>query len=742
MENFKKPVIFMIVGIIFFLAFLIVIGSFFVLTAKRDLYSEKVQFLTEVSIKNADIIENKVSNQLNTLEAIAAFAGNYYTFNIDDDLSLLSLDFGKNNFKKIGIISLDGEGKTIDGYKYDFFDFTCFNKALNGESNVSDRIIDKADGQEINIFTTPIYKNGTVAGVIFATQNTSVFTEFLEVNSFNDEGYSYIIKSNGTPVVNTLHKNSIGKYDNLFDEISKIKSNKKNLLKFIDDMKNNKDGAVSFIRDDIKKQIGYSKVGINDWYMITVVPSKVISKGSDRLITGMVVTVVLILISALILGATILRIFKRNNNNLKAIAYTDFITGCPNWNKFTIDCRTLLTQNPDKEYAMIIFDVDKFKIINDLYGRNIGNEVLIHIAYVLSLNTREEECFARASADNFNILMEYKTDVDIINRIKLITAQIANYISSYIIELSFGIFKIEDKMLGISKLSEKANFAKLVAKQKTEFKYVFYNENMRDIILKEKEIENYMEVALLNKEFEVYLQPKYRIKDEKVVGAEALIRWNWAGKGIIPPGEFIPIFEKNGFIKKIDLYMFEQVCLILNKWKSNNLSLENSISVNISRIHLSNKNLPEELLSIAKKHNVNANNMEIELTESAVFEDINKLIKIMKKLKNEGFILSIDDFGSGYSSLSTLKDLPADVLKLDKGFLEATTDDIRGKDIISSFIKMTKILGLHTVAEGVETVEQVNFLKSAGCDIAQGYYYSKPLPVKEFERLVFNLISE
>lgn len=259
----------------------------------------------------------------------------------------------------------------------------------------------------------------------------------------------------------------------------------------------------------------------------------------------------------------------------------------------------------------------------------------------------------------------------------------------------------------------------------------------------EEEIEKDMELALINQEFKVYLQPKYSLDTEQIVGAEALVRWIHSTKGIIPPDKFIPLFEKNGFIKQLDFYIFEEVCSVQKKWGENNIALEDiPISVNLSRIHMNESRLTLKLGEIIKQYGIEAKCLEIELTESAILDNIDSLIRIIEDIKKAGFAVSMDDFGSGYSSLNLLKDLLVDILKIDKEFLGEGGDDYRGKVILSNIIHMAKELKLITVAEGVETKEQVEFLKEVGCNIAQGYYYAKPMPISDFEKLMFGKVID
>lgn len=430
-------------------------------------------------------------------------------------------------------------------------------------------------------------------------------------------------------------------------------------------------------------------------------------------------------------------VLKKDIAKLKQLQDFDFLTGCPNWIKFKKDCEKLFATCQTEDYAMIIFDVDKFKAINDLYGHQAGNEILNGIAQILEKYLEEDELFSRIATDNFSILMKYQAYREFSQRVEKLIREINGYSQKFIISISMGIYLIREDDRDIHTLSDRANMAKRSIKDNSQVSYAFYDESMRQMMIIENEIENRMEMALRNREFEVYLQPKYLFSDEHIIGAEALVRWNDPERGMLPPNDFIPLFEKNGFVKKIDIYMFEEVCKLLQKWEKEMDQLTKMIiSVNFSRLHLENILLPEELLAITSRYQIDPKMIEIELTEGTIFDNDDQMVTIMNHLKVSGFHISIDDFGRAYSSLNTLKNLPADILKLDKAFFSESEDNVRGKKIITSMLNMAKDLDLITVAEGVETQEQVDFLKEKGCDIAQGFFYAKPMNVIEFEKLV------
>ncbi|HDN2497562.1 TPA: bifunctional diguanylate cyclase/phosphodiesterase [Clostridioides difficile] len=425
---------------------------------------------------------------------------------------------------------------------------------------------------------------------------------------------------------------------------------------------------------------------------------------------------------------------------LQKIAYTDNLTGANTIDKFVIDANKILCKNTQVKYALLYIDIDKFKYINEMFGYAEGNKILIHISQVLNNNTNKYEICARMDNDHFILLIACNTEDELLNRLSKINKEICNLnttnSSKYKIVMSSGIYKItkKDDIKKIDLLIDRANIAAKSKKEKYEHSYSFFNEDTRNRLYKEKRLEDNMNKALEKGEFIVYYQPKYSLDDvNEIEGAEALIRWNSPEFGFISPIDFVPLFEKNGFIVNIDMFVFEEVCKTLNKWINKGYTPV-PISVNMSRVHLYRDNFIENITDLISKYNISPEFIELELTESVVFDNLNILIDIMKKIKEIGFLISMDDFGSGYSSLNLLKDLSFDILKLDRGFLIETTDTKRGKIIISKIVEMAKAIDIKVICEGVETYEQVEFLKEIGCDKVQGYLFAKPMVLDEFEK--------
>lgn len=406
-------------------------------------------------------------------------------------------------------------------------------------------------------------------------------------------------------------------------------------------------------------------------------------------------------------------------------------------NKFFSASKALLKDNPDKQFAFLRLDIDRFKLINSFFGTAYGDRLLKHVAKRIRDFAKTTECctFGRIDADVFGIFTPYQGKEETVKQIEQAVEDMKKLSASYNIMIVYGVYVVTDRSLPISFMCDRAALAAKTVKGHYMKSYAFYDDKMRLSLENEQNIINEMSDALENHEFVPYYQPKYDVKTNKPVGAETLARWIHPTKGFISPGVFIPIFEKNGFISKLDFYIWECVCKQLKEWKDKGVPLF-PVSVNVSRVNLYNPNLSKIIIELTKKYDVDPKYFNIEITESVYTDDNVMIDDITSQLRNNGFTILMDDFGSGYSSLNVLKDVQVDMLKMDMMFMFKAKYDGRAETIISSVIRMAKWLNIPVIAEGVDRAEQVEFLKSVGCDYIQGFYYSKPLPAADYEKLI------
>ncbi len=425
---------------------------------------------------------------------------------------------------------------------------------------------------------------------------------------------------------------------------------------------------------------------------------------------------------------------KLNGVVVDYLATYDELTGIYNKQAFYTKTKEMLLDNPDKNFDLLRINIERFKVLNDLFGESTGDKLLRYIGKFLKEINLPLCVSGRLYADNFVVCYEAgKGDSRrMINTLQMVADSFA--INNRTI-LSFGLYRIDDKTLSVSVMCDRANMALWKAKGNFKNPYCEYDEKMRQQVLKEQKIINAMEMAIQNKEFTLYLQPKYNIEKGTIIGAEALVRWISQENGFISPGDFIPVFENNGFVYEVDKFIWEESCRYLRKWLDEGREVH-PISVNVSRIDLYDPKLVKHLVDLREKYQLPSQYLELEITESAYTEDPEQIITITRQLREAGFVILMDDFGTGYSSLNMLKDIQIDVLKLDMGFLKSSDYSAKGGNILTAILKMAESLKMQTIAEGVETKEQVEFLKSIGCKYVQGFYYSKPLPVEDFEKLI------
>jgi len=414
----------------------------------------------------------------------------------------------------------------------------------------------------------------------------------------------------------------------------------------------------------------------------------------------------------------------------------DPLTDLYNRNTFFLETRRLLDSCPGESFALVRFDIDHFQIYNSFFGEEEGDRLLLYIAGLLrGVSAQFQPCtYGRIAADVFCVCIPFDRQ-KIEQYSQKACEELTAYNREYRIEPSFGIYAIRDAGENVQAMYDCAMLAAKDCKGKYLAVLSYYQPEMSTNALQEQRIINEMQNALETEQFEVYLQPKYDLKTERPYGAEALIRWKHPEKGMLLPRQFIPVFERNGFIGKVDFYMWEKVCALLRHWLDEGRKPE-PISVNISRVNMYNPKLLELLLGLTRKYRIPPSLLPLELTESAYMQNPEVMQATVKSLQQAGFSVMMDDFGSGYSSLNTLKDIPVDVLKIDMNFLSGNADSQRSKCILTSVVRMAGWMSLPVIMEGVETRAQVEFLKDIGCGYAQGYYFAKPMQVSDYEALV------
>ena len=477
---------------------------------------------------------------------------------------------------------------------------------------------------------------------------------------------------------------------------------------------------------------------------------------------------VISLILVLVLLIVVFLNFMSNVRSQKRVAsqlFTDVESDGNSWTYFLVQgARTFQSRaNRRKDYAVVAIHLNKYRNYCSCYGMEAGEEIIRLIAGYFKVKLDKDEVYARHSDADFALLLRYTDKDSFVSRVNNIVVELMGLKSDQRLFYSVGAYVIQGNHLEhigehrnehhdsgcMCNLCNEKDRKNINIEQAYNYAFeaatstlgnptdnvTFFSKALIDEQMWERKVEDSMEQALRNEEFIVYYQPKYDPVDNRLVAAEALVRWNSPTEGIIPPGRFIPLFEKNGFITKLDDYMFASVAKQQAEWKLKGMKTV-PVSVNLSRVHFAQDDIVHNICGIIDSYGIEHKMVEIEVTESAFIENKSQLVSVVDHLKNHGFVISMDDFGSGYSSLNTLKELPLDVVKIDRDFFVGEGYDVKGKLIVSSVIKLAKSMKMKVVAEGVEVKDQIDFLVKENCDMIQGYYYAKPMPAEEFAQLV------
>lgn len=412
----------------------------------------------------------------------------------------------------------------------------------------------------------------------------------------------------------------------------------------------------------------------------------------------------------------------------------DRLTGLYSKQYFYQQAGEVLLRNPDQQYDIICSDIENFKLINDVFGVKAGDRLLRGIGNAYAERLKGIGICGRLNSDQFACLLKHRDDYtdDMFIEASILTNGLLDI---HNIVMKWGIYNVEDRSVSIEQICDRALLAARSIKGQYGKYFAIYDDTLRNQLLREQAITDSMESALSQNQFLVYLQPKYRIKDEVLVGAEALVRWNHPVWGFLSPAEFIPLFEKNGFITRLDRFVWEKACAVLHDWDERGY-YPMSVSVNVSRADIYNEDLADTLVKIIEKYDLDPSRLHLEITESAYTENPKQIIDTVTTLRELGFVIEMDDFGSGYSSLNMLNDMPIDILKLDMKFIRSEMAKPKSQGILQFIINLASWMNLSVVAEGVETKAQLLRLTEIGCDYVQGYYFAKPMPCQEFEGLL------
>lgn len=430
--------------------------------------------------------------------------------------------------------------------------------------------------------------------------------------------------------------------------------------------------------------------------------------------------------------------WEEKNHRLK---YVDELTGCPNWEGFRSQVIARLQEGLDHIYGIWYMDIRRFKFVNVTFGYDFGNRLLQYVARTLEEFLHEDEFMGRIAADCFVVFARMDDHEANGRRMKEIWEKVNHFFDNcgqeYKVSQCSGVYILQPediKEMDVDRMLDMARIAHKSIKNQNDVRNAFYNEQQWKRQQREIQIINHLGDAIRDGEISVWLQPQFDYSSDEMTGAEALCRWNHATLGWISPGEFIPLLEESGQITELDMYIWETACRYLKEWKDRGDIGMVPLSVNVSRIDILKCNSLEEILEeLLQKYDLDVSMLRVEITENVYMEETDTMLHAVRKLHDKGFSVEMDDFGSGFSSLNMLKDVPLDTLKLDLGFVRESGGSAKAGNIISSIIRMAHSMEMPVIAEGVEQAKQADFLRSVGCNVMQGYYFAKPMPKDEFE---------
>ncbi|VFC13358.1 signaling protein [Clostridioides difficile] len=728
---------FTLITILFLTSLFLTMGYIYIEDTKHLLMSEAKIHIKEVAVQGSQLAQRQIEKDLDVLNIFS----NYYALNQDipneEKMKNLLDEMENQKFYTMAIVDINGNAENTKGDKFSVKDREFFKNSIKGKKYVSSPYVDEVNKSIKKItISVPLLNNDKVVGVLYCTYNINTLMKLINVSFYENNSISYVVRNDGTiilhPQEDSLSKNiyKLLEQDNDIQEVNRLKK----------ELQENKTGATVLNMLEERRYLGYATMDngnsennyIKDWNLIFSIPETVVFSNSKQIINRAVYAVLSIVLIFIAIIFYIIYIKKSNEKEILSLAYEDKVTHIGNQNKFYRECSKYLLDKPSLNYIIVYFDINNFKMINDTFGYEFGDNLLITIAKALKEELTEGEVYARLSSDYFAIFCDYKNGKN--KRIRKIDS-IRNNIESNLsivfeISLCVGIYFVEEGEVDIQKAVNKANMARSVAKGKN-INYAIYNEDVRNKLSEESMILDDIKIALVKNQFEVYYQPKFSLVTGEMIGSEALIRWNHPEHGFISPAVFIPIAEKSKLILKIGRFVFERVCNDLSEWKKQGKKIV-PVSINLSRVELYQPDIVKFINKTIQMYNLSSDLIEIEITETVAINELNILKNVLNELRKYGFSISMDDFGTGYSSISCLRDMPIDILKLDKSFLNGIEHDERSRNIAKSIVSLAKSLDLVVIIEGVESKEQAELMKQFGCDLVQGFYFARPMPAKNF----------
>lgn len=700
----EKSILIYLIMFLVALVFFMFSFSLYERRLSQNLNQNYQEILSDNIQRSSQTFISIIDSDVRVLESLAEIIAESDQYDIDYWLESLHEKPLFSDYERIIMINTEGMCFSYSAPQKDssLCDYT--KNILKGDPVISGRQYDESIDMYVVTLMVPIVKDMQVIGGIGIDVDADTYGTFLTESSDQDRYANFVIDGQGELVL----KGDVNELALYFDNIVRVPNlSESSAVELTRALKDRTAYQFKLIHQGTEYTYSLVPLDVNDWFYLTMLTNVYLE--NQQAIVNDIIVEFSVFTSLVFFSAMVLLKFQETRQNRKFIkaAYIDELTQNLNTKGLKIAYEGIV-QKQKQTYAIIVLNVDNFKVVNDLFGYEEGNRLIRTISERITTRLIQGQFIGRYYADRFVFLTPFKSKETLERQIDRFFTDLHTYRfpsdTRYRLVFSAGIYIINNNSRPFDKVFDRAIIALNEAGLQYDSSFVYYEDELRMNLINATQLAKEIEMAVKRREFVVHLQPRFDVQSTKILGAEALVRWNHSVHGLVYPNNFIQLLEKSREIVEVDMYVLEEVCKLLNQMKDEGYP-DIFISVNQSRVHLNDIHYVNDLKNIINQYGIQAHQIELELTEGILVEDINTISQVLKELREEGFVVSIDDFGSGHSSLNLLKSVEIDVLKLDQKFLRETTQSIKTEHIISTIVEMGKKLEIRVVAEGVETAE-------------------------------------